>query len=398
MRVSSRSQARAHAVVQELLARWDADKLSTVRNNSEPPHVMGVGELVHARLDLARRRAEPSPEGAAAAPGADAGELAALVGAIRSALDCMTCDDVLSFDASRARTLPQQLYCLACGEFPFEIRRVGGRRRSERHGSAPGAVVRRCAAANCGAELRLEVEFDRLTEALVWTSVFRDVGIAPVALGDAAVGLADVLALMPRIRPYRSLESCGAGSFTLQCYFVTHLVFVLSQWGRVRLEPRSRYCEEYLFLAANLRVVIWLADPELVGEFVHALHILGCGDRDAPMQQGRHYLLAAEKDGETTRGNWVTQSNTYKTRSGARDAARRGAAAAASVDAVTQGAPAGSHAVCVRAAALTRSTGTTRPTAASSAWPTSPSTRQCEWRAVCVRRLGGAHMHAPRRY
>ena len=116
-------------------------------------------------------------------------------------------------------------------------------------------------------------------------------------MSDATVGVDDVLSLLPRIRPYRSLVALDLVAFTAQCYFVTHLVLVLSRWGRVRLEPRSAYAEEYLFLAAHVRVVAWLDDPELVGELVAALGILGATSAHPAVQQGRHYLLAREQGG-----------------------------------------------------------------------------------------------------
>ena len=163
----------------------------------------------------------------------------------------------------------------------------------------------------CGNALRAEVDFEHLTSCLIWTSLFRDISIDPVVLSDATVSLDDFLATMKHIRPYKSLCYRGHDSFRLQCFFITHLTFVLTRWGAVRLEPRSLFIEEYLFLIANMDVVIWLKDPELVGEFVQALHILDTPDDHPAMQRGRHYLLMNERGGKM-RGNWVnTKANYY---------------------------------------------------------------------------------------
>jgi hypothetical protein len=60
----------------------------------------------------------------------------------------------------------------------------------------------------------------------------------------------------------------GQDSYVSQCYFLTHLIFVLSGWGAVRLTPASLFVEEILFLISNMDVAIHMRDPELVGEFV----------------------------------------------------------------------------------------------------------------------------------
>jgi hypothetical protein len=79
--------------------------------------------------------------------------------------------------------------------------------------------------------VRQEDDFEFLCESLVWISLFRDLGIHPIVTADASVQFEHLLDLIKLMRPYRSLESRGYDSFRLQVYFITHLTFVLSQWG-----------------------------------------------------------------------------------------------------------------------------------------------------------------------
>jgi len=267
----------ARSVVSEMLERWDRSNLTIISDNSEPAHILVYTECLHAKHEM-----EWHP----------AAELAELVRRVRSALTQHCAEDILRFDASLfTDSLPVQAYCHPCGEF---------------HAGSKGI----CPNPNCGGLLRAEHDFEYLCESLVWTSVFRELGIAPVVTADAAVNFEHVLALMKFIRPYRSLEERGANSYKLQCYFITHLTFVLTKWGACPLLPRDLFLEEYLFLASNMDVVIRWKDPELVGEFLAALHILHTPPTHPAMQKGYHYLLCNEKRGKM-RGNWVPAGATF---------------------------------------------------------------------------------------
>ena len=271
---SSSAQEAASALVTSMITQWDAADLTSGYLNSEAAkRVLSVCELAHAKL----HRASPAHP--------------IEVKALREALhECLIDETVRINPTVLPRSLPLRSYCMDCGEY---------------------MSARTCT--ECARCVTQMVDYDPLAAALVWPSLFHDLGLNPVAVeGTVQVSLTDLMELMPLIRPYRSLVALGLGAFTLQCYFVTHLVFVQSRWGRVRLTPRSLYCEELIFLSANMRVVMWLNDPELVGEFVHALHILGCGAQDAPMQYGRHYLLSKEQQAPM-RGNWVVKDTAYKT-------------------------------------------------------------------------------------
>ena len=46
---------------------------------------------------------------------------------------------------------------------------------------------------------------------------------------DAEVSFESMLSLIKVMRPYRSLENRGLDSYKLQCYFLTHLTFVLTK-------------------------------------------------------------------------------------------------------------------------------------------------------------------------
>jgi hypothetical protein len=170
--------------------------------------------------------------------------------------------------------LPTALYCRRCERF--------------RLGSGGEAVCEECSSA-----LRRVVNYEAVYEALVWTSVFNEVGVH-MRGSDAACRKEDVLSLMRQIRPYRALDEIGRGVFKDQCYFVTHLLFILSRWGAFTLE-RALFAEELAFLAANLDTLIALDDPELVGEFAHSLRILGCDEEDALVRRAVRFLLDKQR-------------------------------------------------------------------------------------------------------
>jgi hypothetical protein len=84
---------------------------------------------------------------------------------------------------------------------------------------------------------------------------------------DFECKVSDVLALMPHLRPYGGIDAIGESAFKAQGYFITHLLFVMSCWGKYRLEA-DIFAEELAFLSSQLNTCVRLGDPELVGEFV----------------------------------------------------------------------------------------------------------------------------------
>jgi hypothetical protein len=267
-----------------MLTRWDATKLTILCDHSEPSHILGYSECLHAQTEMGWL--PPTT-------------LTCMSSKVRSALEHHCAEDIVRFDASRyIDELPQQAYCQPCGEFaPGGLRTKDG-----------GVAV--CPNIMCAQPLRMESDFEFLCESLVWTSVFRELKIAPMHMADARVSLENVLGLMKHIRPYQSLETRGANSYKLQCYFITHLTFILTRWGAVAMTPRQSFVEEYIFLISNMDVVIKWKDPELVGEFLQALHILDTPHSHPAMMKGYHYLLRNEKKGKM-RGNWVPHTATY---------------------------------------------------------------------------------------
>ena len=246
-------QVSALAAVRALLSRWSAGGASTARVE----HLLDVAEAAHAKAQLLRRD-RGDPEGASD-PRAAQADLDADLIAIRAALPRTRVVDVLCFNpAIDGVALPTKLYCLACGEY-----------------ASPKQGLGLCR--TCHSSLTTRVDYDAVSSALVWTGVLHDLGIEAPCFADATVTLERVTQVARLARPYRSLAALGLRAFVLQCYLVTHVALSLSRWGR-RALSRVDFLEEYLFLAAHMRAVEWLDDPELVGEFVAALAIFCAGD------------------------------------------------------------------------------------------------------------------------
>ena len=115
------------------------------------------------------------------------------------------------------------------------------------------------------------------------------------------------------MRPYHSLTHLALDQYRLQLYLITHLLFILSTraacWYTCPL-PRTPLLEEYTFLAANVDVVVQLDDPELVGEVLAGLRLLGVGDDEEGMRRGYAYLLTKEKRGKAA-GSWTSSSDAF---------------------------------------------------------------------------------------
>ena len=118
----------------------------------------------------------------------------------------------------------------------------------------------------------------------------------------------DIAKFLPAVRCYHTIDELGHNMYKLQCYFITHFLYVMSDWGQHSLR-RELFAEEFHFIVANFQQALRLSDPELVGEFIQCLQHFGvCATTDPKlwslMEEGRAFLLDVElKNG--SRGLWV---------------------------------------------------------------------------------------------
>mmetsp|Transcript_28462 Transcript_28462/g.88079 ORF Transcript_28462/g.88079 Transcript_28462/m.88079 type:complete len:132 (+) Transcript_28462:266-661(+) len=94
---------------------------------------------------------------------------------------------------------------------------------------------------------------------------------------------------------YQRIDELGHDFFRLQCYFVTHYIYVLSDWGR-HMVHRELFEEEFLFLLLNLGQVTSMEDPELIGEFIQCLRIFGVSSVDSTIWPLIHDVLHLASD------------------------------------------------------------------------------------------------------
>ena len=125
--------------------------------------------------------------------------------------------------------------------------------------------------------------YDLLTDALTTTYAGDHYG---VRLGAS---LADVTALVPRLRPYRVDEDANAG-FIDVTYAITHIIYVLNDYGKYKLRPEW-LPDEFAFLKDNLRQSIKDKDPETTGEFLDTLKAFGLTEQDPLIRDGMAFIL-----------------------------------------------------------------------------------------------------------
>jgi hypothetical protein len=110
------------------------------------------------------------------------------------------------------------------------------------------------------------------------------------------VRLADVVRHTRSLRPYPAPEST---EYYQALYAVTHLVYTLSDYSAARL-PRTWLREEYRFLRSAMRWAIDMGEADTIGEIIDSLAVLGAGDTDAVILEGRRFLL----DTQQADGGW----------------------------------------------------------------------------------------------
>lgn len=211
---------------------------------------------------------------------ADADDIAALVSGSYSADSLGVRDDTmkpaLAQAARRFSVIDFLKFDPAAGVIPDDIRES-----CEEDEPKTSRSARKYA--ECVASARIMSRYELLLDALVTTYAGDHYG---VRLG---AGLADVMALVPRMRPYRVDEAANAG-FIDVAYAVTHVVYVLNDYGKYRLRPEW-LPDEFAFLKDNLRQSIKDNDPETMGEFLDTLKAFGMTAQDALIRQGMEFIL-----------------------------------------------------------------------------------------------------------
>lgn len=155
------------------------------------------------------------------------------------------------------------------------------------------------------------MDYGCLTDAIVWAYLFDELGMPVECVNGGhrvSVTFSDLAALLPSVRCYQTIDQLGHNLYKLQCYFITHFLYVISDWGQHGLK-RELFHEEFHFIVSNFEAVFRLADPELVGEFLQCLHHFGVTQESDPelwplLLDGIAFLIDVElKNG--AKGLWV---------------------------------------------------------------------------------------------
>lgn len=138
---------------------------------------------------------------------------------------------------------------------------------------------------------------------------------AEAACGQAFAvrpGLAKMLAFL-RSRPLVSAvddTSRDKALFQDHAYLATHIAYILSNYGRLRLR-RTDAPWVYRYLRANFTAVLEDKDIELVAEFVDVFRSLGFSEADdRDVRTGTGFLLACQND-DGSWGPWRDEEDPY---------------------------------------------------------------------------------------
>jgi hypothetical protein len=172
------------------------------------------------------------------------------------------------------------------GMIPQDIPQAceGDEERNSRAGS------KRCAA--------FASPYDLLIDALTTTYSGDRYG---VRLGAS---LPEVMALVPRMRPYRVTGEGDDSNFIDLTYAVTHVVYALNDYGKYRLRPEW-LPQEYAYLRENLERSIKDDDPETTGEFVDTLKSFGLTGQDPLIRKGVEFIMRTQH----ADGSWGDRSD-----------------------------------------------------------------------------------------
>lgn len=110
-------------------------------------------------------------------------------------------------------------------------------------------------------------------------------------------------------RCYQRIDELGHNFYRLQCYYLTHLIYVFSDWGQHALR-RQLFPDEFEFIVLNIITAIRIDDPEVVSEFIQCLKILQVTRESDPdvwvlIELGYRYLIGKETDKGKGKGLWV---------------------------------------------------------------------------------------------
>ena len=109
--------------------------------------------------------------------------------------------------------------------------------------------------------------------------------------------------LLPTLRPY---PRRGSRHYRDAVYAVTHVVYTLNDYNRVRI-PAHRLRRERAFLRSSIAWAIEQAEPDTVGEIVDSLAGCSVADSHPLMVRGREFLLAQQQ----ADGGWGDEHDDY---------------------------------------------------------------------------------------
>jgi hypothetical protein len=99
------------------------------------------------------------------------------------------------------------------------------------------------------------MDYSALTDALCWAYLFKCIDFDIDMHSTDADSLAKIVRLLPMVRGYIILGDVGRDFYKWQCYFITHLVYVFSDYGQHALR-RQLFAEEFEFMATQLVVLV----------------------------------------------------------------------------------------------------------------------------------------------
>jgi len=215
---------------------------------------------------------------------ADADEIASLVfGSL--AADCLEIRDdtmkpALAEAAKRFTVVDFLRFDPANGIIPDDLREVCRQGTPANSRTAPKN-------GDCSARRKILSPYEVLLDALVTTFSGDRYGV------HLGASLAEVMALVPRMRPYRGAEDGKNKDFIDIAYAVTHVVYALNDYGTYRLRPEW-LPDEFGFLKENLGQVIMENDPETMGEFLDTLKSFGLTEADPLIRTGMAFIMARQ--------------------------------------------------------------------------------------------------------